>query len=329
MMSKKYFYIVLIQIYYLTSAVFAQSTLDTLSFLHISDTHICNLDGYDSSFVNDRQKYGNGFKPIENFLKTVPDKLGVDAIVLTGDMLDFYEAETTNDKLETGQVEYFLPLVEMSKVPMFLILGNHDISSYWVDENQSKIKSQFNTMNARAKWIRGLPLFKDGTYYTRDYRVGGTSYLFVFLDIGFKTDDAIRGYWDEPQLVWLRVQLKNVVNKKIVLFYHLPLPVKDTNQDGIHFKMPPDGWPFADTYDKGILKILNEYPNIIATIVGHGHINVIEDMHFPAGHTITQVQTGALGKDLNNWRLIQFMERKISVTVPGVETIEKNIEWKK
>jgi hypothetical protein len=93
--------------------------------------------------------------------------------------------------------------------------------------------------------------------------------------------------------------------------------VGDTNRDGIRFNPPPPGWPFRDTYQRGLMKILNENSSVAALFVGHQHRNVIEDMPFPAGHRITQIQTGNLQVDSDNWRVVTLSEQEIRVSAPG------------
>ena len=72
----------------------AQTGDDTLTFVHITDVHICNLTGYHQAFVQKRQQFGNGINTYPGFLKTVPEKVNADFVVVTGDNIDYYEAET-------------------------------------------------------------------------------------------------------------------------------------------------------------------------------------------------------------------------------------------
>jgi len=303
-----------------------QTTVDTLTMVHISDTHICNLTGYQSYFEERREHYGSGQEPLHRFLETIPKQQKADAVILTGDIIDFYEAQTTSGQFLGGQVEQFASLYELCPVPFFMTLGNHDISSYWVEDSTDIEYTQVYAQRARAAWIRNIACFKNGTYYAKRYKIGRRSYRFIFLDDGYYLqNDKMGNLWDKQQLDWLNTQLSMQQNEVKVLFMHICIPVGDTNGDGNTFTSLPEDWPPMETYEGGIMKILNTYPSIAAIFVGHNHKNVIEDIPFPGGHTITQIETGAFGRDPNNWRKIQFTENGINISSPGGSTIEERI----
>jgi 3',5'-cyclic AMP phosphodiesterase CpdA len=301
------------------SAGFGQNASDTLKILHITDTHICNLNNYQPKFIDARQHYGDGTKPLITFFNTIPDNQKADAVILTGDIVDFYEAKTPGGGFLATQIEQFYPLYNFCPVPIYMTLGNHDINSYWVDEDDStKIytHSQLNANKARATWIRNMPCFQNGTYYSRDFGVGTTKYRFIFLDNGYSLHDDARKI-DKSQMDWLVHQVKDAGNQPIVIYMHIYLPVGDKNGDGIYFKSNDLDWPDTESCSKGLLKVLNENTTIKAIFVGHGHKNVIEQIDFPSGHKIVQCETGGFSGDPNNWRVIQFTENKIMISMPG------------
>ena len=57
----------------------------------------------------------------------MPEQVGADALVITGDLIDFYEGETVEGTLRAGQIEPFTALLSQSKIPVWMTLGNHDI----------------------------------------------------------------------------------------------------------------------------------------------------------------------------------------------------------
>lgn len=287
-----------------------------LTLVHISDTHVCNLAGLDSRFIEKRQHFGKGREVLTLFLESVPGKTGADAVVITGDLTDFYEAQASDGTMRSGQIEAFAELVGSSPVPVWLTPGNHDEASYWFDGTQY-LNGQHNAQKARAAWTRNLPCFKHGTWYSIIRRVGKATYRLIFLDNAFQQDGVPGDLLDRTQAAWLEWQLRQGRDDTNMIFMHVPLPVADTDGDGVRFNEPPAGWPFPDTYQRGLMKILNENPSVVAIFVGHQHSNVIENIPFPAGHRITQIQTGNLQVDANSWRVVRLTEDEVSVSAPG------------
>jgi 3',5'-cyclic AMP phosphodiesterase CpdA len=236
-------------------------------------------------------------------------------VVITGDLLDFYEAPAEKGAMRAGEVEAFAQLVRSSAVPLWLVAGNHDLSSYWFQGTEF-MSGRHNAQQARATWIRNVRGFENGTWYSLIRRVGKTTYRLLFLDNAYGAD-VPGDLADQAQLSWLNWQLAQGKGDTNLIFMHIPLTVGDTNGDGVRFSAPPPGWPFPDTYQRGLMKILNENPSVVALFVGHQHRNVIEDMPFPAGHRITQIQTGNLQVDSGNWRVVSLTEKEMSVSAPG------------
>src|SRR5690554_1619268 len=167
--------------------LFAGSNPDTLSFIHISDIHFANLAGYHPEFVKGRQHYGSVTNPLTHFFNTVPKKTNAHFITVTGDIIDYFEAETVSGELLGTQIEQFASLINNINVPvpLFFALGNHDIASYWIDPGSNRITShQDHAGQARAAWIRNVPAFREGTYYSKVFQVGTTTYRLIFLDNG-------------------------------------------------------------------------------------------------------------------------------------------------
>jgi 3',5'-cyclic AMP phosphodiesterase CpdA len=286
-----------------------------LIFVHISDVHVCNLAGLDSRFIERRKHFGKGPETLRRFLESVPTEAQADAVVITGDLLDFYEAPAGEGAMRSGEVEAFAQLVRSSPVPLWLVAGNHDLSSYWF-QGAEFLSGQHNAQQARATWIRNVRGFENGTWYSLIRRVGKTTYRLIFLDNAYGAD-VPGDLADKAQVSWLNWQLAHGKGDTNLIFMHIPLTVGDTNGDGIRFSAPPPGWPFPDTHQRGLMKILNENPSVAALFVGHQHRNVIEDMPFPAGHRITQIQTGNLQVDSGNWRVVRLTEEEIIVSTPG------------
>ena len=283
----------------------AAQTPDTVRFIHLSDPHICFLDEAHPLIQSSRDHYGHGVTALENFLDTQSTKPGIDFIALTGDMIDYYNAHTATRTLKANQIEQFLPILQYSRVPVYLTLGNHDIATYSVDD-ASKLKStQLQAQTARAEWIRQIPAFANGTYYSQVIPVGHTTYRLIFLDNSYydlhPTPDDDAFLFNEEQLDWLDWQLKQAVDEKVIIFTHMPFKSEKQINPG----------------RRGLFELLSTNPSVQLMLCGHRHINDVHHFHANGSSGFTQVMTGAFGRDPNNWRLITLTESGIAVSEPG------------
>jgi UDP-2,3-diacylglucosamine pyrophosphatase LpxH len=300
----------------------------SIKLIHTSDIHtVFQLKDSNPDFFKLRKNLlGNG-DSLKTFFKTVPQKYDADAVVITGDLIDYfaaYKVEGSAEKVEF-QVEQFAALAEECPVPLYMTLGNHDLTTYWIDKKDStKRQTQVLADMARASFIRNIPCFKHGTYYHKEYKVGKTNYHLFFLDNG---NSIPKDWLDLTQLKWFENELKKVGNEPVIIFQHKYFVIGDINGDGVYFKKDKKtDWPKEDDCKSGFMEVLNEHANIKAIFLGHGHENVWEDITFPAGHKIYQIETGTLYKNKNNWRTINLTEDAIVVDKPGSNEIELEIK---
>lgn len=299
---------------------------DTLTILHITDTHICNLTGYHPFFAQKRQQYGQGAAPLMKFYSMIPRQTNADLVVNTGDNIDFFQEESANGDMVDTQVERYARLLDFCPVTLLCTLGNHDISDYWVDSDSTYRTHQANAHQARAAWIRNVACFRDGTCYSRQFQVNDTQYRLIFLDNAYRTaKDPIPFVIDPMQLDWLNYQLQASKQDVEILFMHLPLPIEDANQDKIIFAKTPIKCDSSTVSSNRLLKLLNDHSSIRLVVTGHGHKNIIEDATFLDGHVITQVETGAFADNPQNWRLIKLTGREILISNPGNSEIQYRI----
>ena len=166
----------------------------------------------------------------------------------------------------TFRKNQFLRVLKKSKVPVFLTLGNHDITSYSWDNN-TRVSGQNNAGKARAKWIRDVPPFKDGTYYSHKVSVGTTNYRLIFLDNSFyrfHSEEKVEiPYLDKPQLHWLRAQLLESPNDVEIILMHIP--------------MNPGMAGFAE--NNPIFSLVSRQPSLKLLLVGHNHRSEIGRAH--------------------------------------------------
>lgn len=292
----------------------------SFTILHVTDTHLCKLEGYHAQLVAKRDHFGHGYEPLCRLLRTVPAQVGADAVVITGDMIDFYEGETADGTLRAGQIEYFASLSHLVKVPLWMALGNHDIqtqahSSAKMARIGGRSQPNPHAQRARAAWIRRCACFRNGTYYVRGVQVGNTHWKLYFLDNGYQVMNrpSRAPYWGIPQLEWLENELRRSPDQKAILFFHIPL----------------SGSPRTGGVDtpQGIYQVLDDHPCVVAAFCGHGHKNIVFDkIRLPAGHGIIQVETAAFGYDKNAWRTVKLSEDAITVSKAGSARTDVVIE---
>lgn len=296
---------------FLSGNILAQP--DTLSFLHITDTHIISdLGFYHPGIEEDRNHYGQGNEPLKHFLHTMPEKTNCDFVAITGDLIDFFEAQTGDGKMLDFQAEQFARLIDGSPVPVFATLGNHDIAAYSWPENK-RVSSQKMVGRARTAWSKNLKCFKNGTYYSRLYEVGGKKFRLIFLDNGYNSfppeENIKTPYIDKPQLHWLEDQIRQSEDDTEIIFFHIPVVPANSGDE-----------PACELYS-----VLAKYPSSKMVLAGHNHKNAIRNFSSAENKRITQVQTGAFGRSVENWRLIRLTEDNILVSFPGKTDTEIEI----
>ncbi len=295
---------------------FAQK--DTLCFLHISDLHVIfNQQGYPPAMIEYRKlkQYNQGENRLRNFFLTVPEKTGSDMVIATGDLVDFMEEETMEDKILNIQIPLFSGLLDEYPVPVYLTLGNHDLFSFkW--QNDKLTHHQNHSGEARAAWIRNLSCFKKGTYYSMVLKAGTTEYRLIFLDNAFyqfyADDDEYVPYIDKSQEYWLNDQLNQSSDDVEIILMHIP------------FSDLPD----MKKKSGGLYPVLAANPSVRLILAGHHHKNSVETIPSAGEKGIIQVRTGSLVQEPESWRLIRLTEENIIVSSPGSSDFETVIPVK-
>jgi DNA repair exonuclease SbcCD nuclease subunit len=297
---------------------------DTLTFLHVSDSHISNQAGYHPRLLALIREKTADITTLQRLLVQKPIEFNADLVVHTGDMVHFYEAEIRDGRQQATQIEQFCALLPLCPVPFYSILGNHDLRSYSVDDEDSSLTvNQWQSQKARAAWSRNLACFYDGFYYHRIYAVGKTRLHLFFLDNS--SDLHEDDYLDEMQLNWLQHEMQQTGKEPIIIFMHKYLPALDYNKDRQSFSAATAPVLNDSTCSTGFLQVLNEHPNIQLLLVGHGHSRKSEMIPFPRGHQIAQFAPGAYVKNVNNWRMVKCTVKEIMIFAPGSKEIECRI----
>ena len=313
---KSLFYICLFILSFTTLSLKTAAQSDTLSFLHISDLHlIFHLDIYQQNLVQSRKHFGQGIEPLKHFLQTMPEKTHSKFIVATGDLVDFFEGETPKGEMFDFQIEQFSQLLGSANVPVFLNLGNHDITSYfWKDTIRASNQNHAGT--ARAAWIRNVACFKDGTYYSRVFEVNGTSYRLIFLDNGYNTvhqgENSVLPYIDKAQLHWLEDQLTQSANDIEIILMHVPFTAVVAKSGS----------------SSELYNVMAKNSSAKLILDGHNHKNIVQHFISTGDKKIIQVQTGSFGQNIENWRLIRLTKNNILISFPGKTETELKIPTK-
>ncbi|MFA5246180.1 MAG: metallophosphoesterase, partial [Pedobacter sp.] len=162
---------------------------------------------------------------------------------------------------------------------------------------------------------RNFACFKDGTYYSKTYQVGKTTFRLIFLDdifFSFRPEENMKNpYMDKFQLCWLRDQLHESGNDIEIILMHIPFT--DFGQQE----------PSNELYS-----MLEANPSVKLILAGHQHKNIVEKYPSEGDNRIVQVQTGAFAGDINNWRQIKLTEDQILVSFPGKTENELTIPVK-
>jgi len=320
-MNKKFFriYLLVVSCFILNYKVYAQT--DTLSFLHITDAHLMfNLENYDPDIVHHRE-YTRNYKDANNkfseFMNTIISQTGSEMVIATGDIIDFFDSKTASGNTIAHQVELFARYLDQYHHPFYMTLGNHDIFSYrW--GNDKVLPDQLKAEAARAAWIRNMDVFRDGTYYSRIFKVGMTTYRFIFLDNSYyqfkKEENVVNPYIDKPQLHWLKAELalSESNDEIVIILMHIPFTEKSLLPESRN----------------ELYEALAGVSSVRLILSGHHHKDSV--MQFPAKgkNVIIQVETNALVSSADNWRLVQLTENQISVSSTSTNQSELMIQLK-
>jgi 3',5'-cyclic AMP phosphodiesterase CpdA len=301
---------------------------DTLIFIHVTDPHVCNLTGLHPFFIEKRQHFGNNISTFPDFLKSVPGKHQADFVVVTGDNIDFYEAETEKGGVLDTQIEQYSGLLDQCNIPVYLTLGNHDIASYSVNPGLAVTASQINAGRARAAWMRNVTCFAKGTYYSRIFKIDTMTFRFIFLDNSYSatseiSDGVLPFIVDQYQLRWLDEQMKASVSDVEIIFMHIPLPYGKAVNNKILTE--PISLYSLRRKSYNLITLLEKNSSASVLITGHKHINLINRYSYPNGGKLTQILTSAFGYDTANWRVIKVTKDNIMIGSPGNSDIEYNI----
>jgi hypothetical protein len=276
-------------------AINAPGAEPALEFVHLSDTHLTNFGAIHPALSAALQVKKNANANLHDALRRLGTGSSPAFAIVTGDLIDGYSFDGPTGKRVLGQIDVFRDAAARSPVPVYPVLGNHDLTHYRYEAgNPRPVTDQSVAAQARKAWGLAVPLFRERTYYAFRKQVGRRSYLFLALDNGeAKGRDAA---YAAAQLAWVKSQLTGHPADTVILAMHIPMPAA----------------PFAPE----LQGILAGSPNVALILAGHRHTDGIEEIETGA-RRVTQVRTAAMFLSGANARLYRLREDRIEVTATG------------
>lgn len=272
----------------------AHAAEPALEFLHLSDIHLADLTAVRPELAEMRASSRDSDVDLRAVLARFGKPPSPGFALLTGDIIDAWCFDGAGGRPVYGQIRLFKSIHDSSRVPLYLVLGNHDIECYrYVPGKPAAVGDQSVAAEARREWSRTFRCFRGGTYYAFRKKVGRTAYRFLVLDNG---DVGKNAKYTEAQLRWFRKELGRSGRDAIIVAMHVPFVDRD--------------------FFTELKAAIAGNPRVVLVLAGHRHTDGIEDIDV-GGRTLTQVRTPGLRAGQEMWRLIRLFEDRIQVHAAG------------
>lgn len=285
-----------------------QTRAPVVEFLHLTDTHVIDLRGVAAPIAKARAHFGPTGAALEQFFAGPAWPRSADFILVTGDLIDGYSFVADDGRRVYGQIDAFLRATRACPVPLFVLLGNHDLAHYGLSAAQRPAADQSVAGAARAAWMAAVPGLRSGTYYTFERHAGGTKYVFVMLDNGYSAagaDDKGGFRMAHEQLLWLRRQAEAHREAVLIVGLHVPLG--------------------ADAQSQAIRAALTGAGQVALFLAGHVHKDGLDEIALGEARAV-QVRTHAFGYGVNHWRRVRLHPDRMEVFATGsAERVERTI----
>ena len=226
----------------------------SVEFVHLTDTHVMQMEGIHPALVPLRLPNVLSAAQLEKFLaerRPQPPAF----FLHTGDILEAFRYDGESGAVVHGQMERFQALQKLSPAPMYLALGNRDVSWYrQAAGKQVVVRDAPMAAEARTAWRGAFECFRNGTWYSFEQRAGAATYLFAVLDNGVTTDPE----FVRAQLAWLRKLLAGARPTALVLAMHIPLG--------------------DDAFSQAVEEILRGLARPALVLAGHRHTDGVEEI---------------------------------------------------
>lgn len=281
----------------------------SVEFIHLTDTHVVDLSGVAEPLASARSHFRGSGAALSAFLSGDRRPAAASFALITGDLIDAFSFAAPDGGRVYGQIAAFERATRGSRIPLYLLLGNHDIQHYAAGATGKPAADHSVAGQARAAWIGAVPSsFEKGTYYSVEKQAGGTRYVILMLDNGYSAAGSPDGAglrMAHEQAYWIRRQAELHRGAVIILAMHIPLG--------------------ADSASQAVKAAVSGSRSPVLVLAGHNHKDGIEDIAL--GETAgVQVRTAAFGYGTNNWRRIRLAPGRVEVFATGrPDQIERTI----
>lgn len=216
---------------------------DILAFAVLTDTHYT---------VN-----GTWIDTVKN-IYGVNEEIGFDSIIHLGDLTDgMVPAMLTKD-----YVRQMLDDLQKTKVPVHIVLGNHDANYFAGNPDIMTMEEQIQVYQTCSESYKSDPVLP---YYYTDYVKHSLRCIFLSA---YKNDETLRYGFDEKQVQWVKNIFETTAKTYKVLVFSHDAPLARL-----------DYWAAEIRNGEGLMEIMEEHQkkchNILAYIHGHTHADYL------------------------------------------------------
>ena len=240
-MNKKQFYYFGILVFLLIFSFFVISKANEpkplLHFVQVSDTHL------QYAYAKDAERLlGSSEKLLTAAVNEINEIKDLDFVLATGDLVDVPEEKLVNK---------FIEITMSLKYPLYVLLGNHDVS--------------VNGGLGKKGFIKKFTKLENATSFTENmtYYSFSPNEKFTIICLDGTTDKTVtaHGQIDDKQLEWLKNELEANIGKYVIVALHFP--IIEPYRSESHFILEPDRTKLLD--------VINSYKNVIGVFTGHYH----------------------------------------------------------
>lgn len=277
-------------------AISVLAILLAADLIHISDTHVSNLEGVHPALAKLRASNASSLGHFEKFIDRVNQEADV-TIVHTGDIVDATCFDgVAGGKSVGGQIGLVARAVEKLKHPIHFALGNHDVECYRYDPAQpaKPVGDQTVAHEARREWGGRVKALRRRSYYSVPLAHG---YRLVLVDNGQSFDVADGRAFFEKQMRWLRRDLRKHRRERAILALHIPVG------DDARSRLLKDEMAKAG--------------NVALVLCGHRHTDDFNPVTLSDGKQVPQLRTAAMFKGPQTWRRIRITGEGLQISATG------------
>ncbi len=240
--KKRFFYLLCLSIFLILSSFIVIKAKEKeskvlLHFIQISDTHLQNPNTKDGERL-----FASSAKLLADAVNQINEIKDLDFVLASGDLVDMPQKKLVNK---------FIDITMSLNYPLYVLLGNHDVS----------VGGGLRKQGFTRKFYK----LKNATSFTnkKPYYSFSPNEQFTIICLDGTTDEVItaHGQIDDTQLEWLKNELEANKDKYVIIALHFPLiePYKSKT----HYFLEPGRTKLLD--------LINSYKNVLGVFTGHYH----------------------------------------------------------